>query len=119
MLRIKSFIVFTFLSFLLSPSQATAWDDIETHPAFTEEAIKRTKSFKDALTSQLGFDKIFDEKLYNGKDTQSITKWLQEGSEKEDNPMCRAASHFHNPWEVWKDSMLTDPPHNGGSSHHA
>ncbi|WLE97334.1 MAG: hypothetical protein QTN59_00575 [Candidatus Electrothrix communis] len=103
------FFFFLIVLFALTPSQTRGWDDIETHPAFTEEAVDRAKDFKDALTSQLGFEGEIREKLYNGKSTHSIIKWLQDGSEKEDNPMCRAASHFHDPWKPWEESKLTDP----------
>ncbi|MCI5141459.1 MAG: hypothetical protein D3909_06990 [Candidatus Electrothrix sp. ATG1] len=119
MSTLNRLVIFIFLLFLLSPSLAGAWDDKKTHPTLTLQAIRNTKDVKDVLTSQLGFEKNFDEKLYNGNDTFTITKWLTEGSHLEDVPTCRAANHFHNPWELWKDSMLTDPPHNGGSSHHA
>ena len=106
--------------FSLIPSWVGAWDDKNTHPALTLEAVDRATNFKDALKSQLGLEgEPIREKLYNGKNTYSITKWLTLGSEKEDDPLCRAANHFHNPWKPWEESMLTDPSRNGGSSHHA
>jgi len=112
--------VFFFIILLvLIPSQASSWDDKNTHPALTAEAVDQAKEFKYVLTSQLGFEGEIGEELYNGKESRTISEWLVEGSHLGDVPACRAANHFHNPWEVWKDSMLTDPPHNGGSSHHA
>ena len=110
---------FFIILFSLIPSWGGAWDDKDTHPTFTEEAVKNTTMFKGVLKSQLEFEGEIGEELYNGKESRTISEWLVEGSHLGDVPACRAANHFHNPWEVWKDSMLTDPPHNGGSSHHA
>ncbi|MCI5207548.1 MAG: hypothetical protein D3910_01865, partial [Candidatus Electrothrix sp. ATG2] len=93
---------------ILIPSQASSWDDTRTHPALTKEAVKRATGFEGLLTYQLGFEDT-DVRLSNGQDTRPITEWLTEGSHLEDVPVCRAANHFHNPWELWKDSMLTDP----------
>ncbi|MCI5142715.1 MAG: hypothetical protein D3909_13530 [Candidatus Electrothrix sp. ATG1] len=115
----RNILFFFIILFFLVPSWSGAWDDKSTHPAFTREAVNRTTLFKDALKSQLGFEGQIKEKLYNEKKTHSIIEWLALGSEKEDEPMCRAANHFHNPWKPWEESKLTDSPRNGGSSHHA
>ena len=82
---------------LLFPSWASAWDDIHTHPAITEEAVDNVKVFDDFLITQLDIKNINTERLSNGKDAKTITQWLQTGSTEEDKPMCRAANHFHNP----------------------
>ena len=103
---------------ILTPSQASSWDDKRTHPALTEEAVKRATGFEGLLTYQLGFEDA-DVILSNGQDSRPITEWLMEGSRLEDEPLCRAASHFHDPWKPWEESMLAAPPRNGGSSHHA
>ena len=99
------FFFFLIVLFALTPSRARGWDDVETHPAFTEEAVKKAEGFKDALTSQLGFEGEIGEELYNRKENHNITKRLTEGSRKEDEPLCRAANHFHNPWEPWKAEL--------------
>ncbi|MCI5207550.1 MAG: hypothetical protein D3910_01875 [Candidatus Electrothrix sp. ATG2] len=116
----RKILFFFIILFFLVPSWSGAWDDKSTHPAFTEQAVRNTVLFKKGvLKSQLGFEGQIEEYLYNGKNTLSIIEWLTRGSEKEDDPMCRAANHFHNPWKPWEESKLTDSPRNGGSSHHA
>jgi hypothetical protein len=119
MFTFKPLVILMFLLLSLAPSQTRAWDDKKTHPTLTEIAVNKATGLKDALKSHLGFEEKLNKKFYNDHDKYTITEWLQEGSHLEDVPVCRAANHFHNPWELWKDSMLTDPPRNGGSSHHA
>jgi len=41
----------------------------------------------------------------NGK---SLREWIEYGAEMEDDPMCRASNHFHNPYLDWTASGLTD-----------
>jgi hypothetical protein len=109
---------FFIILFSLIPSWSGAWDDKSTHPTFTEQAVRNTVLFKKGvLKSQLGFEGQIKEKLYNEKKTHSIIEWLALGSEKEDEPMCRAANHFHDPWKPWDKSELTDPTRTGGSHH--
>ena len=68
--------LFFFILFLiLTPLHARAWDDKETHPALTEEAVKNAKDFEKILNSQLGFEDA-DVKLSNGQKSLSITEWL-------------------------------------------
>ncbi|MCI5142717.1 MAG: hypothetical protein D3909_13540 [Candidatus Electrothrix sp. ATG1] len=68
------------------------------------------------LKYQLGF-KDDDVKLSKGQHIYPIAEWLELGSKKEDDPMCRAANHFHDPWKPWDKSELTDPTRTGGSHH--
>jgi hypothetical protein len=37
-----------------------------------------------------------------------ILQWIEYGAEMEDQPMCRASNHFHNPYLPWTESGLTD-----------
>ncbi|MCI5120785.1 MAG: hypothetical protein D3908_06275 [Candidatus Electrothrix sp. AUS4] len=101
---------------VLTPSWVIAWDDVDTHPAITERAVDKTKDLKSALKDQLGLEDI-DTKLSDGLNSYSIKRWLQTGSRLEDDPLCRAANHFHNPWKPWDQSELTDPTRTGGSHH--
>jgi hypothetical protein len=91
----------------LIPSQASSWDDKKTHPILTKQAVKNATDFEDVLNMQLGFEDA-DIKLSNGLETLSITDWLRKDSLKEDDPLCRAANHFHNPWKPWDESKMTD-----------
>ncbi len=94
--------------FCLIPSWIYAFDHKQTHPELTTQAVKNTEYFENVLKMQLGFEDA-DKLLNNGEHTYSITKWLKEGSKEEDDPACRAASHFHNPLKPWTESRLTDP----------
>lgn len=40
--------------------------------------------------------------------SKNILKWLQYGAEMEDDPVCRAGNHFHNPYLYWTESGLSD-----------
>ena len=41
-------------------------------------------------------------------DGKLLIEWIQYGAEMEDDPMCRAANHFHNPYLDWTESGLSD-----------
>ena len=67
--------------------------------------LKKSKTslnsyFEDNLLLKNGI-----ETLINGK---TIYEWLQYGAEMEDDPMCRASNHFHNPYLDWTVSGLSD-----------
>ncbi|MCI5209771.1 MAG: hypothetical protein D3910_13480 [Candidatus Electrothrix sp. ATG2] len=96
-----------------------AYNDTKTHPHLTEDAIEHS-NLDVYLQNDLGLEKSLDPKRPGTfLEEKYVTELIQEGSHLEDVPACRASNHFHNPWELWKDAMLTDPPRNGGSSHHA
>ena len=106
----QHFYCFTILViFGLIPSWAFAFASKETHPVLTERAVEYTENFDNFLKIQLGIDEGVKGMLNNSTDTYSITEWLREGSIEEDDPACRAASHFHDPLRPWTESMLTDP----------
>ena len=98
-------LLFIMLCFLF-PSWIYGWDDQNTHPTITDEAIKHAKDLESFLTTQLGIED--DTELNNGEHNKNIIEWLQTGSTEEDDPMCRAANHFHNPLKHWKEAMLSD-----------
>lgn len=78
-----------------------------THPDVTKRAINfsklETSSF---LQNNLNFG--FGPSTRIG--TRSISEWLQEGAKKEDEPLFRASSHFHNPLRNWDVSGVRDLP---------
>ena len=39
-----------------------------------------------------------------------LSEWLARGSRVEDDPMCRATNHFHNPRRDWMESGMRDQP---------
>lgn len=92
----------------LIPSTTYAFDNQSTHKLLTEAAVNNSEYFEIILKEQLGVEDT-DVRLSNGKNTHSITKWLQEGSYEEDEPSCRASNHFHNPLKSWNEAELTDP----------
>jgi hypothetical protein len=105
----KHFFYLVVVLSLVPPTLACAFDNKQTHPLLTEIALTNTEHFDSILKVQLGIDEGVKGMLNNGEDTYSITKWLREGSKEEDDPACRASSHFHNPLKSWNESKLTDP----------
>lgn len=93
MKEIKSFIVEVLLliGILLLSSQIEAFDNIETHPKITEQAIKNSR-LEVVLTDRLGLTGL-NEAINN----KPILKWITEGARDEDIPACRASNHFHDP----------------------
>lgn len=83
------------------------YDDEKTHPALTEKAINisllKTSKF---LSNNFGdiFPKDLDSNIIN----KSVVEYLMEGSQREDSPNCRAASHFLNPLKLWADAGVSD-----------
>jgi len=90
---------------------AYGFDDAQTHPEITANAIANSK-LSIFLTQYLG--------LPNGDETQftktantsvmskSVKEWLKAGSKEEDAPLGRASNHFHNPLKPWDQSYVTD-----------
>lgn len=99
-----------FIYTFLIPCISKAYDDELTHPHIIKQAIKETN-----LNSFLQL--YFNLKNYqsqHGSDiqlnTKSVIDILREGAEKEDDPLCRAANHFHNPIApgTWGEGKLFD-----------
>jgi hypothetical protein len=105
--------------FALLTSQALAYDDKITHPAYTEAAARTGCSKLDKFL-------VDDLLLPNGEkhllsgdapEDESPTPlgWLRYGALQEDaENVCRAANHFHNPILPWsisgqKDDAFLDP----------
>lgn len=80
-----------------------AYDDQDTHPRVTGKAVGMSALNK-YLKNNFGFADG-SETIING---QPIIKLLRIGSTAEDNPMCRATNHFHNPLLPWDQSQLKD-----------
>lgn len=64
------------------------------------------------IRSQLGIqdiDTLLKSEIKKQPTEKTIVNWLREGAKLEDDPSCRAASHFHNPLLPWNEAQLTDP----------
>lgn len=85
-----------------------AYDDVNTHPRITEEAIKHTK-LNSYIVSVLGINEGLNAKFPINSD-KTVIYLLRKGSTDEDDPMCRASNHFHNPLLPWDASGLSDQP---------
>lgn len=99
--------VLLFISLCNNTINVAAYDDELTHPQITESSV--TKSLlksKKYLSVNLGegFSNDYDS-IVNGK---KVIEWLMDGATDEDDPHCRAASHFHNPLKFWDESALSD-----------
>ena len=97
------------ISLMLSVDSSYAYDNKQTHRTLTEKAVGNVVTSATVLRQQLGFLDEYRTKLNNGNKSQKIIEWLQDGSTEEDDPLCRATNHFHDPLKEWKDSQLTDP----------
>ncbi len=93
---------------------AFCWDDKVNHPDMTERSIATTE-LDNYLVSNLGISEGKDKEYTYYPSIFSITpvsrsilRMLQIGSTDEDDPMCRASNHFHDPLKTWDDSYLTD-----------
>lgn len=93
---------------------AYAFDDRVTHRKLTEASIAKS-NINIFLIANIGFTEGI-KKTFGGLDrngngqTYEINEWLQEGSEDEDHPLCRATNHFHNPIHEgdWTQSKMSD-----------
>ena len=86
-------------------SYSEAFDNKITHRKITEKSVEESK-LDDYLIDYLEISDGFD-KVINGK---KIIVWLQDGSEFEDKPNCRASNHFHDALRPWTDSHMSDQP---------
>ena len=104
----KKFILLILVIAILFPMKGYTWNDEITHPNITKKAVQFS-NIDAYLQNDLGFIKSEDPNrpgtLFKGK---YVTELIQKGSELEDDPMCRAGNHFHNPLKDWGISGLTD-----------
>lgn len=93
---------------------AYGFDDQTTHPLITERAIDLSTldaTLRNTLSFSMGKNTVLA--AFPGAPPgpgQSIARWLQTGSTREDNPTCRASNHFHNPLKEYTAAGLTDLP---------
>lgn len=94
------------LSIILVPFSTEAYDDENTHPSITINAI--TKSILHVyIKEKLGFNDGI-KTFIPANSSYTPEYWLQNGSKLEDHPNCRAASHFLNPLEDWAVAGVSD-----------
>ncbi|MEW6078293.1 MAG: hypothetical protein AB1724_10805 [Thermodesulfobacteriota bacterium] len=102
-----SFLLILSIAMLL-PMNGYTWNDEITHPNITKNAVRFSNADK-YLQSNFGFTKSGDPKqpgtFFKG---QYVTELISKGAMLEDDPICRASNHFHNPLSGWGDSELTD-----------
>ncbi len=98
--------LFAILIIILFNGELNAHDDEIIHPRITRQA---------ALEANLDSYFISELDLRNAWGTimtmnrsNTILKYLEDGSKFEDSPKCRAASHFHDPLKSWNVSYMTD-----------
>lgn len=103
------FSIYCSLSFLLTANFSTlyAYNDEITHPEITKKAEESSK-LDYYLSENLG------RTFLKGSDTaikgKPILEWLTESSKLEDESLCRASNHFHDPLKTnWSDAGLSDP----------
>lgn len=89
------------------PFVAIAYDDAKTHPKITVKAISAS-NLNPYLQGHLGLEPSNTSEPDTLFDNESVTQLIQEGSELEDQPRCRASNHFHNPLMYWWLSGLSD-----------
>lgn len=113
------FILVISVLLLALPILSYGYDNINTHPDLTHETITNPKSnsnLNNFLKKNLGFTNGLDEKIKDSSGmSNSVLQWVKKGSKEEDEPMCRASNHFHNPIAVsdnsgtsWENGKLTD-----------
>ncbi len=84
-------------------SYSSAYDDEITHREITEKAVVESQ-IDTFLKNTIGISNGYKEKV-NGK---KIIQWFSDGGELEDDPMCRASNHFHDPLKLWNQSFMSD-----------
>jgi hypothetical protein len=84
----------------------SAYDDQVTHRKITEKAIGFS-NIENYIIRVLGLSRGLITTFPDTSDN-SIKYWLMEGSKLEDQPLSRAANHFHNPLKPWNESYVTD-----------
>ena len=79
---------------MLMQQISMGYDDEDTHPRITNIAVDKS-ILKTYLPQYLGAE--FAEGYRSKVDSRDIISWICEGSIAEDSPICRSASHFHDP----------------------
>ncbi len=102
----KLFILGLFVIF--QNNYSLAFNDEETHPRITEIVVNQP-SFEDYLIKVLNLKDGLKTK-FPAKSEKSVLFWMREGAKLEDNPLCRASNHFHNPLKPWDKSEMSDEP---------
>lgn len=86
-------------------SYTSAYDDKITHPTITKVAASERPYLNDYLINNLGISDGL-EAVINDK---MIIEWFMDGSTNEDDPLCRASNHFHDPTvELWQNAGRSD-----------
>jgi hypothetical protein len=83
----------------------------DTHRKLTAKSITNSQA-DNYITNNLGLTEGIDtlvtgDRLGSSR-TQALGDWLQDGSQFEDDPICRASNHFHNPTKEFSASAVTD-----------
>jgi len=118
----RGFYTLALLYMLFFAMPCYSYQETITHPNMSELATKNSQ-LGATLTSQLsltsGLDTIIPTVVgeVTSGSSKTIREWLLLGSEEEDDPMCRASNHFHNPLnsKPWENSYLMDWPQTFGS----
>lgn len=104
-MKLKAFISLLIILFLVI--EAKAHDDSIIHPGITEIAAKQAKTHN-YLKNELDLKDGLETNI-NG--SQTILKWLTDGSTAEDAlDDCRASNHFHDPTKAWSVAGMSDSP---------
>ena len=108
----KKIVILTILLLLGLTTQALAFDDKITHPHITLEAFEDWDPTDDYMQNRLllpdGKNTVILKLNPFSSERKDILTGLQDGSQKEDTPMCRASNHFHDPYLPWSDAGLSD-----------
>ncbi len=110
MSMIRRVVVIFYLTLIVMCSTSNslfAYNDDITHPDITERAMLNSQIEK-YLFKNLGFTGGLKTKFKHNSDNENVIKWLRIGSIDEDDPMCRAVNHFHNPLKTWDQSHMSD-----------
>lgn len=83
-----------------------AWPyDAATHQAINDGAVVRS-----SLNTYLIEVVVFPGGISTTFNDRGVREWVREGGVFEDQPVTRAANHFHYPLRDWDRALLTDPP---------
>jgi hypothetical protein len=91
---------------LISSASRLAYSfETRTHSALSERAVTFSK-LDNFLKSQLGLATGIDTNLLDGTTTRTVTRWVAEGSVREDD-WSRYFNHFHDPLRAWNQAGLS------------
>jgi hypothetical protein len=97
-------------SVAVAPDTVAGFDERDTHPRITERAARQS-TVDSSLKDELNVPDGIDANLKGPSGTpQRVFQWLRRGATSEDQPMCRASNHFHNPLQPFTSSRVTDVP---------